>query len=264
MVRSSLRMRDSPALSFQSDKSAAKFNLQYQEMSLKAVNGSVITKVKMDGKDSYTFESGLKIAIQRNTENFDKKYTTISQGEVVDSEYIPLGATIYFNHNSTHEMYRIYNYKNISGEDIKSNVAYFSIPEDQCYLWRMGEGELQPLKNFVTAMRVFKPYHGILEGIDPTLLKNVLYITSGELKGNVCHTLKAADYQLTFLDIDGRDHSVIRVRHSEDHEFEREELVATNQDYTKKVEKGELYVGLTTTDCRPLKSLQNASAQNNR
>lgn len=220
---------------------------------LKATKGNIVAKVKIDGKDSYTFESGLKIMMQRNTENFDRKYVSVSQGEVVDSEYIPEGATVYFHHNVTHAMYEIFNYNSVSGDDIAQSIKYFSFPEDQCYLWRMGEGELQPLKGFETALRVFKPYNGILQGIEPSILKNVLYITSGDMKGKVCHTLKACDYQLTFLDINGRDNNIIRVRHSDDPNFDREELVAVNHDYTKQVKTGQLFVGLSASDCKSIK-----------
>lgn len=218
---------------------------------LKAAQGKVIVRVKMGEKDSYTFKSGLKIAIQRNTENFDRKYTAISQGEVIDAEDIPEGAMVYFHHNGTHANNEIYNYKPLNAEDIANEIKYFSIPEGECFLWRDVDGELKPLKGFATALRVFKPYKGILQGIEPSLLKNVLYLTSGNLEGKVCHTLKACDYQLTVL-VDGRDRNIIRVRDTGYHEYDREELVAVNEDYTKQVKNGILYVGLTTTDCKPL------------
>lgn len=219
---------------------------------LKAAAGRVIVKVKMDEKDSYTFQSGLKIAIQRNTENFDRKYVAITQGEVIDSEYIPKGATVYFHHNGSHENNHIYNYKSLNSQDIANEIRYFSIPEGECFLYRVGDGELLPLKGFATALRVFKPYKGILQGIESSLLKNVLYLTSGTLKGKVCHTLKACDYQLTVL-VDGRDRNIIRVRDAGQVEEQREELVAINNAYTQQVKGGGLYVGLTTSDCKPLK-----------
>jgi hypothetical protein len=218
---------------------------------LKAAKGRVVVKVNMDFKNQYTFSNGTVIRMERDRNEFDKKYTTITQGEVIDSDYIPKGATVYFHHNGTHENGRIYNYKSLNAQDIADEIRYFSIPEGECFLWREGDGELKPLKGFATALRVFKPYKGILQGIDPTLLKNVLYLTSGNLEGKVCHTLKACDYQLTVL-VDGRDRNIIRVRDTGFHEYDREELVATNEDYTKQVQKGTLYVGLTVNDCKPL------------
>lgn len=216
-------------------------------MHLKAAKDRVIVKVSMDYKNQYTFANGTTIRMERDRCDFDKKYTTISQGEVMDSEYIPTGATVYFHHNGSHENNRLYNYKLLNAQEIAEEIRYFSIPESECYLWRMGEGELQPLKGFETALRVFKPYRGILQGIESTLLKNVLYITSGHLKGQVCHTLKACDYQLTVL-IDGRDKNIIRVRHSEDPNFEREELVAVNHAYTQAIWDGDLFVGISISD----------------
>lgn len=226
--------------------------------SLKAAAGRVIVKVDMDFKNQYKFSNGTVIRMERDRNDFDKKYTTITQGEVIDSEYIPKGATVYFHHNGTHENGRIYNYKTLNSEDIANEIRYFSIPEGECFLYRVGNGELLPLRGFATALRVFKPYSGILQGIEPILLKNVLYLTSGVMKGQVCHTLKACDYQLTVL-VDGRDRNIIRVRDAGLQEEHREELVAVNHSYTKQVKEGKLYVGLTVTDCKPLKELKNVN-----
>jgi hypothetical protein len=226
---------------------------------LKHVKGSVITKVNTDFKNSHRFSDGTTIRLERDRNRFDKNYTTISQGEVVDAEYIPAGATIFFHHNASHEMYRIYNYKTISGGEIASNIQYFSIPEDQCYLWRIGEGPAEPLRGFVTALRVFKPYTGVIHGIEPAKLKNTLYITSGKLKGQVVRTLKACDYEIIFNNLAGVEERVVRCRHWDYSDEEREEIVAIDNGATKKVNAGELHIGLTVTDCKPLKSLQNAS-----
>ena len=176
----------------------------------------------------------------------------------MDAEYIPAGAIIYFHHNATHAMFEIFNYKTISGGEIAANVKYFSIPEDQCYLWRIGDGPLEPLRGFVTALRVFAPYTGILQGIEPKKLKDTLYITSGKLKGQVVRTLKACDYQIIFQDINGRENNIIRCRHWDHADEEREEIVAIDNGATKKVIAGELYVGIEISDAKPLKSLQNA------
>ncbi len=227
---------------------------------LKAAKGSVIVRVNMDEKESHTFASGHKILMRRNIECFDKKYTTVSQGVVLSSEYIPVGSTIYFGHNATHEMYEILNYRPVSGDEIASNIKYFSIPENQCFLWRERDGDPQPLKGFVTALRVFKPYIGILQGIDPKLLKNTLYITSGELSGKVVRTLKACDYEVIFNNLQGREERIIRCRHFEDEENEREEVIATDEGATKKVLNGELYIGLSVSDAKPLNSSTHANA----
>ena len=226
---------------------------------LKAAAGRVITKVKMNEKDSYTFSNGTKIALQRNTERFDKNYTHISQGEVIDSEYIPKGATIYFHHNATHDTFRIFNYNTLNAKEIADDIRYFSILESECYLWRMGNGPLQPLKGFVTGLRVFVPYNGILSGIEPKQMKDTLYITSGHLAGQVVRTLRSCDYEIIFQGLSGREERVIRCRHYEDEEGDREEIVAIDHGATKKVKEDKLLIGLSVSDCKPLKELQNVN-----
>ena len=47
---------------------------------LKHVKGSVITRVKMDEKDSHTFSDGTKIILERDRENFDKNIRPYLRG----------------------------------------------------------------------------------------------------------------------------------------------------------------------------------------
>lgn len=97
---------------------------------------------------------------------------------------------------------------------------------------------------------MFEPYKGTIEGIEPTVVKQVLYITTGELRGKVAHTLKGCDYQLVFQGSDGKEQNIIRCRHfNEETENEREEIIAIADDLTMKVNKGELLVGLYPNDC---------------
>lgn len=219
---------------------------------LKATKDRVIVKVDTDAKNSFTFQDGTKIRLERDYNNMDRKYTQISQGEVIHSEYIPEGAVILFHHNGSHDVNKVFNYKALSGEETASTVKYFSIPEAMCYLWKMPGGEWQPLKDFATGLRVFKPYTGVISGIPPTLIKNVLYLTSGEYKGIVCHTVRAADYQVIFQGDNVREESVIRCRHFENEESDREELIAISHDLTQQVNEGKLLVGITLSDAKPI------------
>ena len=225
---------------------------------LKATKDRVIVRVDTDAKNSFTFQDGTKIRLERDFDNMDRKYTQISQGEVVHSEYIPEGAVILFHHNGSHDVNRVFNYKALSGEEVASTVKMFSIPEAMCYLWKMPGGEWQPLKDFATALRVFKPYTGVISGIEPTLLKNVLYLTSGEYKGVVCHTVRAADYEVIFQGDNGREDRVIRCRHFENEESDREELICIDHDLTKRVQKGELLLGISKSDAKPINQLSHA------
>ena len=85
---------------------------------------------------------------------------------------------------------------------------------------------------------MFKPYNGVIEGISPTIIKNVLYLTSGEFAGKVCHTVKAADYSIIFRNELGVDETIIRCRHFENEDHEREELIAVDGYMTDMVNSG--------------------------
>lgn len=227
-------------------------------MALKHTEGRVVVQVDMNYKDSHRFENGVEIKLVRRVDNFDRKHTEPVNCIVISSENIPAGAEILCHHNSLTDENRIFNYKSLSGSDIASDIKYFSIPELQAYLWRMPGEEWQPIKGFATGLRVFEPYGGIIQGVPPKKLNNILYITSGKYNGQCVMTEKASDYEVIFQD-NGRERRIIRLRHFENEpEHEREEIVLVHHNFTKKVQKGELFIGLTPSDAKPIKEFHNA------
>lgn len=221
--------------------------------SLNHVAGKVIVKVWMEEKNYHTFENGQRIRLERNIENLDIKYTRISQGEVVDSEYLPQGAVVLFHPNQIHDTNRIFNYGSLSGSDIASEIHYYSISEHSIYLYREGDGSYKPLRGYATALRVYKPYTGILQGISPKKIENVLWVTSGELKGKVVYTVVAADYTLIFQENNGREGQVIRFRpFGNIKENREEEAIAIFHDLTDKVINGEYLVGISVSDAKKI------------
>ena len=220
-----------------------------------AIKGKVLIKVDVEQKNNYTFASGETIRLERDYQNLDKKYTSQSLGEVIDSEYIPKGALILFHHNAVHPVNEIFDCDYLTKEEEKAGFKVITLSENECFLWKLQGKDLtwNPLKNFCTALRVFKPYIGKLQGIEPTLIKNVLYLTSGEYKGKVVITLKATDYQITFRNEKGIDENFIRCRHYEDEYNDREELVGIDNNMTDEVNKGQLLAGITSEDCNIIK-----------
>lgn len=225
--------------------------LQRQE-ELKFIQGRVIVKVNTEEKNSHTFQDGTKIRLERKYNEFNRRITEPTTAIVISAEHIPTGSEILIGHNSLHEVNRIYDYQELSGEDAASEVRYYSLPEEDCYAWRNEEGNLMPMKNYAFALRLFKPYNGSLTGIDPTIIKDVLYITTGEFKGNVVHVLKASDYEIIYQGKVGREERVIRLRHFEDDYNEKEEITAIAHDLTEQVQKGKLLIGLSTKDAKKL------------
>ncbi len=227
---------------------------------LKTVFGRIVVAIDLEGKNSHKFADGTVIRIERQYDNFNKRQTQPINAIVIDAEFIPKGAEILISHNSTHDVNRIFDYVPLSGKDIASDIKYYSLPESECFLWRTGTDEWQPISPFATALRVFKPYNGALSGIDHEKLKDTLYVTSGKLKGKVVKTVKAADYECVFQENNGQERRIIRFRPYGDEQTKREEeAIAVLHEETKQVIEGKLLIGLTSSDCQSLNKLTYAN-----
>lgn len=220
-------------------------------MALIHTKGRVVIQVDMQFKNSHQFEDGTVIRLERGPNNLNRRETMPVNAIVISSENIPVDAEILCHHNSLTDENRIFNYKPLSGAGIAADIKYFSIPELEAFLWRMPGKEWQPIKGFATALRVFKPYTGSMQGVPPTKLKDILYITSGKLSGKVVMTVRSSDYQIVFQD-KGKERNVIRLRHDDETDIEREEVILIHHNFTKKVRKGELLVGLTPLDAKKI------------
>jgi hypothetical protein len=223
---------------------------------MKHTKGRIVIKADKDGKNWHTFSNGQRIRLEREYDNLDRKHTSQVLGDVISGEGVPCGAMVLFHHNSIHPVNQVFNHSELSREDEAAGLQVFSIPETECYLWKMeGEPEWKPMKGFATALRVFKPYMGTLAGVPHEKVQNVLYITSGELKGKVCQTLKASDLSIIFNNEKGVEETIVRVRHFEGEDLnEREEIIAVDSKMTRMVKKGELFVGIDDNHCYSLGS----------
>ena len=224
-------------------------------MKLKAPSNRVIIKVDLESKNSHTFKDGTKIKLERVYDNFNMRYVKPVNAEVVDGKDIPTGAEILIHHNATHDTYKIFNYQRPTTE-ASSDIQYFSIPIEECFMWREGKGSIwNALNNFVTALRIFKPYKGMLQGIEPEVMNNKLYITSGELKGRAVNTVISSDYEIIYQNDDGTEGRIIRLRYFPDGN-DRNEIIAINDNMTELVESGELIVGYNKSDAKQLKEVE--------
>ena len=222
---------------------------------LKHVEGRIIVKVDIEQKNNWTFSDGTTIRLERNFDNLDKKYTSQVLGEVIDADSIPAGALLLFHHNSVHETYEIHNHSQLSGSDIATGIKIYSIVERDCFFWKMpNENTWHPTKGYATALRVFKPYKGVLENIAPKQIKDHLYVTSGELEGKIVTTLKSCDYMITFRDVTtGQDKQIIRFRpFGIESDSREEEAICIRTDLTEQLYEGKLLIGLTPNDAKQL------------
>lgn len=221
-------------------------------ISTTATHNRIFIKINLEYKNSYTFNGGETISLGRKFNCFDRKYTQPVNATVIDSEIIPKGAEVLCHHNATHATYELPDYAGLDGSHLSGNERYYSIPEDQCYAWRTEGGEWQPAPGFEFGLRIFKPYTGVLSGILPTQIKNKLLITSGELCGKAVMTKGHCDYEIIFQDSNGREGQLIRLRHFNEPDNIREEIICIDHETNDKIASGEYHIGLCPTDAKPL------------
>ena len=220
---------------------------------IKNLSDKAIVSIDLEGKNSHTFEDGTTIRLERAYNNLNFRQVNPVNAVIVSHNTLPKGTKVLIHHNSIHDVGRIFDFKPLSGDDIADTKKYFSIPESDCFLY-LDEAtkEYKPCNGYATALRVFKPYEGTLKNISPSLIPEYLYITSGELNGKVCKTVKASDYQIVYQGEDGREKNVIRVRHYENEYNEREEIIAIHHEMTTLVQQKKLLVGLTENDAKTI------------
>jgi hypothetical protein len=226
-------------------------------MELKNVDKRVVIKVDLESKNSHKFANGTTIRLEREYGNLNQREVKPVNAIVVSGDGVPVGAQILVHHNATHESNKIYDYCALSGDSEIDNVKYFSIPEENCYAWIGEDGEPQPLSGFALALRVFEPYKGVVQGIEPKILQDYLYLTTSLLKGLVVGTLKSCDYEIVYQGSDGREKRVIRLRHSDDEDLEKEEVIFIHHELTERVNNGDLWVGLSPQTAKPINTTNN-------
>jgi hypothetical protein len=203
-----------------------------------APEGKIIIEVDLEYKNSHTFDSGQKIRIERGYDNFNGRYTNPVNGIVINGGGLEKGTEIIIHHNSTHDTNKVFNYQH------KPLCGIYSVPVDECYVYF--DKTWKPFDEFSLGYRLFQPYKGKINGIQPTLIKNKIYVTQGEYAGSVVNTLKFADYELIFQDKNGKENRIIRIRNS----GERSEVVAIDHDATNKLTKCELLIGINPNDAK--------------
>jgi len=232
---------------------------EHDDSDLMPVKGRVIVKLDMEGKNTHTFNSGLKIRLERQYNNLNRRETEPVNAIVVNGEGLENGDEILIHHNSCHPVNQIFNYLALSSDEKESTIKYFSILEEECFLYRKKDSSTWNVcKGWATALRIYNPYKGTLTGIEPTQVKNILWITSGAFKNMACHVVKHCEYEIIYQGIDGKEERVIRIRNFTDkitglkfksfisvkQENEREEIIGIDNEITDKVKNGKLLIGV--------------------
>ena len=224
-----------------------------QEDSLIHTHDRIVVKVDMENKNFHTFQDGTRIRRERAFNEFNRRITQPTNVIVISGEGIPKDAELLVDHNALHETNRINDYKNTFELAESDRVRYFSIPYYECYAWRKDTPEWTPIWPFEFAMMVYKPYNGLMTGIEPEELKDTLFVTSGNLMGNVVKTLKGCNYCIIYQDTNGRENYLIVFRPNGNSKTGlEEEAIAILHHETEQVLKGNYLIGYSISDAKPL------------
>jgi hypothetical protein len=213
-------------------------------------NDRVLIAVDLKYKDRVLLgESGVVLERPRDYDNLNHRETKISQGWVVNSDYLPIGSEVLVSHNSFHDTNRLF------GLDIEIellNIGVYAVPKMETYCYKYGSKKWNACEGFLLGMKLFEPYNGIIEGIEPKEIKRTLFVTSDcKLKHKVVDTVNAAVLPIVFNDEDFNEIIINRIRHfPNESDNVREEVLCINQEKTKKVLKGELLIGNNKSDCK--------------
>jgi len=208
--------------------------------------GRVVVKVDLDYKNRHQLNSGLLIRRERQYNEFNRRVSEPVNCIVISGENIPTDTEILIHPNGIHDTYRVFDYKKDAGD-----IKYYSIPQDMCFAYF--DNGWKPLAGYDFALRVYKPYGGLISGIAPTLVKNCLYVTTGDLSGKAVMTLPACDYCIIFQGKDLREERIIRFRAFGNEKEKREpEAIAILHEVTAKIIEGEYLVGIEVSDAKPL------------
>lgn len=223
----------------------------HEEDTLKYVDGRIIVKVDTEGKNQHRFHDGTIIRRERQFNNLNFRETSPVNAIVISSKDISKNVEILVDYHSIHDSNKIFNYKNKSKQ-----IQYYSIKQEDCYLWKDENNEWQPLPPYDLGLRVFKKYDTIISWMKPEKISDMLFVTTGEFKGKIVQTLVACDYECVFQDTNGREGNRIRFLPNGNESVNKEpEAICIRYDLMKELEEGKLLIGYTIDDCKPLKDI---------
>ena len=120
------------------------------EIPLKHTVGRVIVVVNTEYKN-YTKLNDTTIRLERQYNNLNRRETEPVNAIVISAENIPKGAEVLIHHNALHDTNRIFGAEKLTDGESSSDVKYYSIKENECFLWRIDKSEWNPCTVFETS-----------------------------------------------------------------------------------------------------------------
>ncbi|MEO9210788.1 MAG: hypothetical protein ABI208_06805 [Ginsengibacter sp.] len=206
---------------------------------------NIVVKIDLENKEKYKFASGIEIILVKGF-NFNRREDSPSIGTIIDGDNLPHGALCLVHHNSTHDTFKIPNVIDEKGHLLED---LYSISTDMVFCFKEEGKNWQPTKEFLITLRLYREYTGVLLGIEPKQIPQMLYVVCGkvgdkDLSGKVVITSKFSDYEVIFNE-NGRETSLVRTR--------VREVMGINTELTKEVKDGKILIGNNLETAKHLK-----------
>lgn len=223
---------------------------------MKALRNRALIKMNLKQNAKYAFDSGVVIDLEHGF-NFNLREDRGTKGYIIDGCGLPEGTEVLVHYLSSEPQYLVSNEEILTEEEKTEGYKVFAIPEDNVFIYMDKNGEWKPCKEFLITTRIYKPYTGIMVGVEPQLVTNRMYVISGsddwddeqnDLSGKVLVTLDHADYEIIFYSKDNKEGRIIRTR--------TREIQAVDEFLTKKVKKGEYIIGRSPSEAKTLNQFQ--------
>lgn len=220
---------------------------------MKAIKNFVLIKIDVTQKEKYALTKDVTIQIIKGF-SFNLRVERSSMGYVIDGEGLPHGSKLLINYLGLEPTYHVPNYNYLTEEEVKEGYKVINIPKDMAFAYNSGTGWI-PCEDYLITLRIFKPYKGLMTGIEPQIVKNRMFVVAGydnydgektDLSGLVAVTTPNCDYHITYHDTDNKQYDLMRSMNRE--------IEAIDYDMTEKLNNGELLIGYSPNDCKTLKN----------
>ena len=225
-----------------------------------AIKTNILLKMNTRQKERYALTDNIEIHIERSY-NFNLREDRSSMGYIVNGRGLTKGHQALCHHLTIESGNEVTAETILTDDEKKIGFKVFSVDKDMVFATSLDGIEWHPCKDFLITFRIFKPYKGKLKGIEPTVLKDRMYIIKGvdefedeitDLSDKVACTTANSDYQIIWHNEKNREQSLIRTR--------SREILAIDNGMLEDLKKGKLLIGLTVTDCKTYKEYINANS----
>ena len=224
-----------------------------------AIKTNILLKMNTRQKEKYALTDNIQIEISKGF-NFNLREDRSSMGYIINGRGLTKGHQALCHHLTIESGNEVTAETILTDDEKKIGFKVFSVDKDMVFATSPDGIKWFPCKDFLITFRIFKPYKGKLKGIEPSVLKDRMYIIKGvdefeeeitDLSDKVACTTVNSDYEIIWHNENNREQSLIRTR--------SREVLAIDNGMLEDLKKGELLMGLSPTNCKTYKEYINGN-----